>query len=221
MILDVIILVLFFLAIIIGYKKGLMKIILKFVGFILALTLAYIFCNSLANYIYNDTSIGEKLSISIEEKINGHINNSKEKIDIDGYYQSIESLLSSDEKQVLDVENSTMVTEVSNKIAMYIIKGASFILIVLIVNICIFILSLIFEGIFNLPILKTFNKTGGCIASFILTMFRIWIILGILSILSPIGGVNQIIQQINSSIITKWLYNNNILMSVILKSVQK
>lgn len=220
MIIDIIVVALLVIGIIVGYKKGFAKIVLKLVGFILALVLAYIFCNSVAKYIYNDTGMGEKLSESIEQNLNGYINNKKEETNVDDYYKNIESFLTSSEKQDIK-EDTTMVNKVADKISMYIIKGASFILIVIVVNLCVFILSLIFEGIFSLPVLKTFNKTGGCIVSFVLTLLKLWIILGILSLLSSVGIIDSVIKQINNSVITNWLYNNNILMSVILKSIQK
>lgn len=220
MIIDIVVVALFVIGIIVGYKKGFAKIVLKLVGFILALVLAYLFCNSVAKYIYNDTGIGEKLSESIEQNLNGYINNKKEETNVDDYYENIESFLTTSEKQNIK-QDTTMVTKVADKISMYIIKGAAFILILIVVNLCVFILSLIFEGIFSLPVLKTFNKTGGCIVSFVLTLLKLWIILGILSLLSSIGIIDSVIKQINNSVITNWLYNNNILMSVILKSIQK
>lgn len=221
MIYDIIIIALFLISIFLGYKKGFAKIVLKFLGFILAIGLAYIFSNSLAEYIYNNTTIGEKLNTSIEEKINGYIKNEKEELKQDNYYESIEALLSSDDKQGIEVGATDIVSNATEKISMYIIKGAAFLLIVIIVNICVLLITFIFEGILNLPILKTFNKTGGIIISLLLSLTRVWIILGIISILSSLGITNNIIQEINNSIITKWLYNNNVFMNIIISSLKK
>lgn len=221
MVLDIILIALMGLAIFIGYKKGLVKIILKFVGIILALVLAYIFCTPLSQFIYNDLGFGIKISESIGEKISGYINSKTEESNVDEYIVNFEGILSKEEENELTSEELSegIVTNVAEKITMFIIKGASFIIIVILINLCVFIASLIFEGLTNLPVIKTFNKTGGSILSVITTILRIWIALGILYIFEPMGIVTGIVEYIETSTLVALLYNNNILMSIILKTI--
>ena len=221
MILDIILIAIIGLAIFIGYKKGLMKLILKFVGVILSLVLAYVFCNPLANFIYEDLAMGPKMSESISDGINEYIEDKKEENNIDEYIEKFEGILSAKEQDELKTENieANIITKVSDKITLFILKGAAFIIIVILINICVLIASLISDGLTNLPVIKTFNKTGGSILSVIITIIKIWIVLGILLILEPMGIISGVIDYINNSVLVAWLYNNNILMSIILKTI--
>lgn len=237
MILDIALLVILILGALIGYKKGLVKIVLKLVGFILSLVLAYIFCSPLANFLYEDMGLGTKISSSIEESISGYIESKTESIKEDvkkevsdktseknsDYIQNIENLLTKSEKAELgkqEVKENT-VQKISEKITMYILKAAAFIIIIILVNICIAILTIIFDGVAKLPVIKTFNEAGGAIASFVLTLLKVWIVLGIISLTAPLEVMIKVIDAIKVSTVVNYLYNNNILMDIILKSLTK
>lgn len=237
MILDIVLFIILALGALIGYKKGLAKIVLKLVGFVLSLILAYIFCTPLSNYLYEDVGLGTKISSSIEESISGYISNKSEEIkeDVDkkvkekvldekeGYISKIENLLTKSEIEELETEDvkAGAIKNISDRITMYILKAMAFIIILILVNICMLIITLIFDGITKLPIINTFNKTGGCIASVILTMLKIWIVLGIISLTEPLGLTTKVISIVEDSRVVSWLYDNNILMNIVLKSLTK
>lgn len=221
MILDIILIVIIGLAIFMGYKKGLMKLILKFVGVILSIVLAYVFCNPLANFIYEDLAMGPKMVEGISEGINNYLEDKKVETNVDEYIENFEGILSQKEQEELQAETieENIVNKISEKITLFIIKGAAFIIIVLLINLCIFVASLISDGLTNLPVIKTFNKTGGIILSVITTIIKIWIVFGILKILEPTGLISSVIEYINNSTLVACLYNNNILMTIIIKTI--
>ena len=66
---DCITILVMLLCIFIGYKKGLIKVAMKFVAIIVSIIIALIFYKAAANFIINNTQIDENISNGIYEKI--------------------------------------------------------------------------------------------------------------------------------------------------------
>ena len=62
------------------------------------------------------------------------------------------------------------------------------------------------DGVFNLPVLKSFNELFGIIAAVVLLVLKVWVVLAIVNFIAPMNFMSGIIKLINSSIITKVLY---------------
>ena len=68
------------------------------------------------------------------------------------------------------------------------------------------------KAISEIPLIKQFNQLGGIIYGFLKSIIIIYIILTIISFIAPMIEQNQIIEIIQQTILTKWLYNNNIIL---------
>ena len=77
------------------------------------------------------------------------------------------------------------------------------------------IIGMILDTVVKLPVLKTLNGTLGAGIEFILMILRIFILLAIISFLSPFEILTVVTDYINESCITKWLYENNIIIAII------
>ena len=95
----------------------------------------------------------------------------------------------------------------------------SFILAFVLVKIVLLIVFFVLQKIFELPVLKSFNKLGGISVQVILTLLKISLVLAVLNFMSPMEFIQGIIAKIDSSVITKILYNHNIIADIILKKV--
>lgn len=219
----------------VGYKKGLSDILINIVGVVLALILAFMFKGTVADFIEKSTGIGTSLKVSISDGITSA---ASEKLNIDlKDEEKVEENIIEEEKDASESGESTKeiknvqkdnpfykalvdnmnldegIDNISQKVVDFIMHTASFILIFLVVYLCVFILKMMLNIVFKLPILSTINKTGGLVANLILTLIKIWVLLAILSFLSPIIPVVPNI--INSTIITKMLYNTNVIVMLL------
>ena len=97
--------------------------------------------------------------------------------------------------------------------------GIGFISVFVVSRIVIFIVQKILESIFELPVLKTFNKLGGVIASALLFLIEVSIILAIVKSISSLNFMSGTINFIQSSVITKVLYDHNIFTNIILSKI--
>ena len=85
----------------------------------------------------------------------------------------------------------------------------------IIVRIALILLKFVAEAIAKLPIIKQCNKAGGLVYGAIRGMFMIYIFLAILFLVMSVNNSGTIANMINSSIISKVLYENNLLLNII------
>lgn len=203
MIIDIILIAILAIMLLYGYKKGLVKIIAKLVSLIVALVLAYLLADTVGDYILK-TSIGQ----NVEAKIN--------LITVESLGSSESTSIVSALKQQLSENGEKIITD---KITKYVFTSIGFITVWIVVRIVLWIVQKIIETIFEAPVLKTFNKLGGAIVSGILCIIEMSIILGIIKSASMLPFMEQIVNYIESSVITKTIYDHNILVGIIISKI--
>ena len=215
MIIDIIIVLIIALCIFAGYKKGLMGVLFKIVSFILALIVALILHGPISNFIINNTSIDENL----ETLIINNIDPNKEVLDENGNLkentnnsETIQEYITNTIGNVKDgVENAA-----ARSIAITIINIAVLILILLITRIILGVLNIIINIVAKLPIIKQFNTAGGLIFGAVEGLIIVYVLLAICALIAPLFSDLQLINSINSSTLGKLMYDNNILLKIML-----
>ena len=206
MVVDIIFVILLFVIIFIGYKKGGVKIITKLASVVIGFILAYMLAENVGNFILNNTSFGQKMNAAIEQNVETVLeqpSSDEEK----GVISSIIDNLTSSVKYSKDV--------LKGKIVRYIFVGVGFGITYIIVRIIITIIGLILEKVFDLPGLVSINKLVGIILSVVIFMLEISIIFALLYYLSSFSFANKAVDVISSGIITSAIYNNNIVVMVV------
>ena len=219
MVIDIIIVLIIALCIFAGYKKGLMGVLFKIVSFILALIIALIIAlilhGPISNFIINNTNIDENL----ETLIINNIDPNNEVIDENGQLkensnnsETIQEYITNSIGNVKDgVENAA-----ARSIAITIINIAVLILILLITRIILGVLNIIIDIVAKLPIIKQFNTAGGLIFGAVEGLIIVYVLLAICALIAPLFGDLQLINSINNSTLGKLMYDNNILLKIML-----
>jgi len=205
MILDGIIIIFLIFSAYLGYKKGLTTILISLLGFIIAIILAFMFKSSLANIVIETTDVDVTMQKFIGEGIDKAI---QSKTDTTGsentsFYTSI----------VANMGVNETVDNLSSNVVKFILETAAFILIFLAVTTCAYILQMMLNVVFDLPILSSINSIGGLGIGILMALFKIWIVLAIVSMIIPMYG--QLKTIIDSSTITKILYDTNIIVKLL------
>ena len=243
---DIVLILIMLVVALVGAKKGLISVMMKLAGLVLAIVLASYFYKGLAVYMYNNFSFGKNIENTIittikdkvvqnfvgENAIENPQNNIEDtsevqdkKINMD-FTEVIETIKSwglynkieIDENVVVqnEQEGKNLLENMANKITMYIMRVVAFAAIFVCVIIITAILSLILNLLFMLPGLKTINKTGGFIAEMVLFLAKILVILAIISFLQPIEFVSTVINYINTKTIIIKWLYNNNLIFALL-----
>ena len=214
-ILDIIILSILVLSLIFGYKKGLIGVAFNLCAFLVAIIITWILYAPITSLVINNTEIDDGIRNTIIQKgvikeDEEHIEDSKEKKDnmVDQYIQKYVT------EPVTQTANN-VVEDTAKVVSEKVVAIGVAIVLFIVVRIGLILLKFVAEAISKLPIIKQFNKTGGLIYGAIRGMFIIYIFLAILFFIMSINNSGMIASMINSSIISKMLYENNLILNIL------
>ena len=207
---DLILIGIIVLNVFICYKKGLVKLAVGLIAVLASIILALILYKPVSNLIIEKTEIDNNIEKAIIENFTSEENEENE-IDDSGFMKYIE-------QYVDDTVNKTkneIVTEAAGVIAVKVINIGVIILIFIIARLILILLTFITDLITELPIIKQFNDIGGILYGIIKALLIIYIILAIAFFIIYVTGNTTISEAISNSYITKFFYNNNIILNII------
>ena len=223
---DIIAVLIIVIAAAVAYFKGFVKTFFGFISTILAIALACLFCKTLDTYIKENTEVDDfimKSIISINGGMSGDTADDIVGDTISGDHgedntslslaESIPNTLN--EMFGLDKIKEEATTNIVNKITDIVINILSWLIIYAVTRIVLLILTLVFDGIMSLPILKTINNLTGLVLGAIMGIFRVYFILAIIYFVSNIANIANIVSAINTSTLVAQMYNNNLLINLI------
>lgn len=218
MITDIIIIALIALGVFFGYKKGLVGILIGVASLILSIILAFVLQGPVSEYLYS-TPVGTSIESKVTEFVNDTLSSeNNENVDSEDNTKKENDFFS---KVIEDATNSEdTVKEASKNITMFILKGITFIGIFILVRIICYILQMILNVVFDLPILHSVNKFGGMAINLVATLLKLWILLAAIQLISSVVAIDFIINLINQSYLTKLLYENNILLNILQTTIK-
>ena len=209
-ILDIILVAIIALNIFICYKKGLVKLAVGLIAVAAAIILALILYKPVSNLIIENTEIDEYIEQAIINNFSGDTQENEEV-----RYVSVLDYL---QKYVDDAVNKTqteIVTQTAGMMAVKIINVVVLIGIFIIVRAVLVLLTFISDIITSLPILKQFNEVGGILYGAIKALLIIYVVLAIVFLIICYTNNSTISEAINSSYITRFFYDHNLLLNII------
>ena len=217
-ILDIVIIAIMALSIFLGYRKGLVKIAVKLCAFLIAIIISIVFYKPVSNIIINNTQLDEKIESKIIE--NGSIKvkeeeetarDEKEEQANDNFLENVQGYV---DETITETQNE-LVRKAAKEISGRLINIIVIVGLFIITRLILILLVLISDVITNIPIIKQFNKLGGILYGIIRGLLLIYSILAIVFLVVSISGNSNIIQTIESSMLTKFMYESNILLNII------
>ena len=210
-VLDLVIVSILVLNIVIGYKKGLMNVIINICAFLIAIVASLILYKPISMIIINNTSIDDAIR---EEIINNTFKNAEEQIEENKEETSLveQYITSKIEEQTIEAKKQA-IEVVANSISIKAIEILTGIILFIAIRIIIIILKLLTNIINKIPIIEQFNEIGGVIYGFIKAIIIIYILLTILFFVVSIKEDGLIKNAIDNSYITKYLFENNIIIN--------
>lgn len=210
-VLDVVLLIIFLLSLFFGYRKGLIGVAFNLCAFLVALVVTWILYNPITNVVINNTEIDDSIRNAIIEKGVIETKEDEEKEEENMINKYIQQYVTS------PITNTTndVVEETARVVSEKVVAIGVAIALFIVVRIALILLKFVAEAIAKLPIIKQFNKAGGLIYGAIRGMFIIYIFLAILFFIMSVNNSGMIANMINSSLISKYLYENNLILNII------
>lgn len=215
-IVDLVIVLIFFACIFGGYKRGLARCLLKVLTSVLAIVIAVILYKPFVNFIVESTTIDDNIALSFEKIINQNSNTDGDLISEDsGIPKPVTKYINNNVQNAVSEEREKAISEVSENAAILIIDIAGVIIIYIIAKILLKILTVFTDIVAKLPVIKQFNELGGIIYGLLEAIVIILIIATIISIITPLMGNYTLTDIILQSYIGKIFYNNNLFLNLI------
>ncbi len=195
MIVDIIFVALMVLGYINGAKKGLVKSVWKLAAWVLTFFVVRILAEPFFEFI-SKTDIYMSFSTMIGDKI------------MSSYAQDTSSVpLFLTEAAISGAETAASVADgISSAVA----KMATYIILIILIRVLLGLVLHILEAFSKLPVISFANKLAGGALGTINTFLVIMIVLAIISVV----GITDALALLQSSQIVKYLYNNNLLLSL-------
>lgn len=186
-IIDIILVAILLLSTFLGYKKGLVKLGTKLFAGIIAIIVTIVIYKPVANMIINNTQIDNKIENAIIENTSNLIN---------------------EDSQITENITNQILPEQAKNISKSIVYAMTAIVLFIFVKIALSIVISLADFVANLPILKQFNEVGGIIYGIIRGVLIICICIIFIGIFIKINPDSLLNNQIQSSYLTKAIYEN-------------
>ncbi len=210
-IVDLIILGIIILCIIMGYVKGLTGCLIKIISFVLSLIIAFVLFIPISNLVINNTQIDESITNSVRAMI---IGNTDENNNEDAMPSTITEYIGEKVENVTDSARESVADVTAREIALTIVKATTWILLFIIARILLILLKFVTSLIAKLPVIKQCDKLGGIIYGLLEGLIIVYLLLAIISFISPIIN-GTLANLISNSFIGSAMYNNNLLLKII------
>ncbi len=212
MIVDLIIGVIIILFLIIGYKRGLVFCLINLATFIVAIVLAFALCSPVAELVKNTTEIDENMKSFIVSHMPGG-----EEIDLKANEQLPEPIKNAIDGSVASINEAkekaidATATEITNNV----LKAICFVGIFILVKVLMWVLKLVSRIFTKIPVIEQINSLGGMIVGTLEGIIIVYVVFGVISLISPMLTNTAIVDSINDSFFGKMMYNNNIVVKYI------
>lgn len=215
-IIDLIILAILAISIFFAYKKGLTKCIIKILSFFIALIVAAILFKPVSNFVIQNTEIDDKIKEAVVNTVSSDVQENGEVKEDSDLPKPMVEYINDTVKNAVDEAKNNVVEVAAEGIAVTTINVSVAILLFIIVRIALIFVSALASIITELPIIKQFDKAGGLIYGAVRALIIIFVVLAIISLISPLIEKTGLVAAINKSFVGSILYNNNILLKIIL-----
>ena len=213
-IVDLVIVAIFALCIMLGYKRGLAGCLIKVLAFFIAIIVSSILFKPAAAIVTTNTQIDENIQssiVSVFEKEEAKEDNEKDEKDD----SPILKYISDKAEEATEEKKKEIVNDVAKDISINIINVICFILIFVIVRFILMFVKALADLITKLPIIKQCDKIGGIVYGILQAFVIVFIALALITFISTITNQYELLEIINQSYIGSILNNNNILLKII------
>lgn len=217
-IIDLILIGILLLSIFLGYKKGLIGVAFKILSFIIAIVITLILYRPISNFIINNTEFAKNIENTIVQKLSTtEIEDGKVKEENTDLPNVLVNYINKEISNTVEATKDAVVQSVAKELSQTAIHLIVIISIYVITRILLLLAKAILEAVAELPIIKQFNEVGGIIYGILRGIILIYVILAIISLILPIIDKTTVLTAINNTIITKFLYNNNLILMLFFK----
>ena len=208
---DLIILAIIVVCIIMGYVNGLTGVLIKIISFVLSIIIAFVLFIPISNLVIAKTQIDENIAQSVKGMIVG--NEDSKQVE-ENMPSTITEYIRAQAETATDTAKETVAETTAQTVAEIIIKAVVWILLFIGARILLILLRFVTALIAKVPVIKQCDKIGGIVYGLLEGLVIVYVILAIISLVSPMMN-GTLANMIDNSYLGSVMYNNNILLEII------
>lgn len=223
--LDIIVIAIMLVCVVVGYFKGFVKTAFGLFSAIIAVLLTLFLSPIVSGYIVEHTEFNDQISEKVIQILELDAMDSDVMLKEDEF-EAIDKLkLPSALKDMLSKNNNREFYEllvvdtfggyIGGMMAVVAVNALSFIGVFIVISIILNILTTLLDLVSHLPILNEVNKMAGAGVGLMLGVVIVWVFNILLGFVLSIQATTVLSELIESSVIQKFLYNNNPLMRLL------
>ena len=219
---DIVLVCTFVISIFAAFRRGFTILVFNLICMLITLVAVLVFCKPLTTFVYENTGIDEifskhirnSIGTFIEEQVekNGEINTGKTQI-----ARPIADKINSYIEDISEDSTKNVSKYVAEKLSYIVISAIVIIVICIVSRISMIFIRAFLYFITELPIIHSLDKVGGIAYGLLRAYLIVYLVLAILSLLSPLMANTGIIAAINNSRFCEKFYNNNVFLNILLK----
>ena len=215
-IVDIIIVCMIIVSAFLGYRRGLTSVIFKLLASVIALIMVVVVYKPVANLIIEKTQFDESLTSAIKNSIIGAGFTEGATISLKNpiMTEKMTEFLNSFVQEALRKAEADAIGYASAQLAYLTIRVITLVVLYSIIRFLLMFIRVAGEIIGNLPIIKTFNKSGGLLYGTLKALIIAYLILAVISLVAPFINELGIIKAIQESYVGNPMYNNNIILNI-------
>lgn len=213
---DLIIVAIIAICVLFGYKRGLTKSIIKILSFIIAVVIAAIFFKPVSEYIIQNTEIDDNIRQAVINVVSKEVDEEGEVKEDTNLPKGMVDYINNSIKNTVEETKTVAVNKVADNIAVTAVNLGVAVILFIVARIILLVITAITDILTDLPVIKQFDKIGGILYGLIKALIIIFAVFAVISLISPAIEQTGIIIAINKSYIGSILYDNNILLNIIL-----
>ena len=217
-IIDIIIIAFILLSTFLGYKRGLIGAIFKILSFLIAIIITILLYKPVSNLIIEKTTLDDVIYQTIYDKISSEkLEQPEESQQESDLPEVVQNYITDGIQGAVDEARDSVSAVIAQNLTGSIINFISILAIFIITRIILLLAKAIFEAVGEIPVIKQLNEVGGIAYGLLRGIFLIYVVLAILSFLLPLMDQTLILGYINESVLTKFFYQNNVILNFFMK----
>lgn len=204
-----------------GYRRGLSLLIYQAVALILTIILVITLCKPVTNFVIENTGLDEFISGHIENVLESTFDNisTGELIELEdsNMSEAIAEKINSYITEAKDKAEENITAYVASNLSHFVVSGLVVLGLAIVIRLASMFIRVAVSILASLPIIKTFDRTGGFVFGLIRGFAIVYLILAVISLISPLMADASLTGMIKNSNICANLYNNNILLNIFVK----
>jgi len=217
------VLILFAGNIIWGYKKGFLRVAYSLVAWILCLAIVSWVSPLVSDLIVSATEVDTTLQQEITTKLQDVVENADVEIKLPEVISS--KILGIESAQVEGttineiLQQTGTYAEVAAKLAKLVINAVSFLVVFILAKVALAIVDRVLGFIHKLPLIGHADKFLGIAAGALKALIITWVIMAVVALLATTESGATVVSAIYGSQPLVWLYENNIILNLMLSFI--